>query len=97
MDEINWPEMETTVFVAVAAVVILAIQLVLCFKVNKLWIRALPAVLCTIAAAVCLVMTCFTDGWDAIGFAFLAIFSAGLLLVCGIGWGIWTIARRWYR
>ena len=94
MDEINWPEMELVEFVVIAAVIALTVQLILCFKGRKWWIRTLPAGLCIIAAAVCLVMTYFTDGWDAIGFAFLAIFLASLLIVCGAGWGIWAVVRR---
>ena len=86
--------MEIVEFVVIEAVIALTVQLILCFKGRKWWIRVIPVALCVIDAVVCFVMTYFTDGWDAIGYAFLMIFSVGLLAVCGIGWGIWAIARR---
>jgi len=97
MNEINWLEMDTTVFAVIAAAVMLTVQLVLCFKGNKLWVRLIPVCLCAAAAVVCFVLEFLSDGWDAIGFMFLALFLTALLLVCGIGWGVWTIAQRWYR
>ena len=97
MNEVNWVEMETEIFSVITAAVMLIIQLVLCFKAHKLWLRILPACLCAVASAVFFIVSFFSDGWDAIGFLFLTIFFAVLLLVCGIGWGVWAIVCRMCR
>ena len=97
MNGVNFVEMETEIFAAITAAVVLIIQLVLCVKTHKLWLRILPACLCAAASAVFFLVSFFSDGWDAIGFLFLTIFFAVLLLVCGIGWGICAISGKLRR
>ena len=97
MFEINWPDMSTEVFAAITAVIVLSVQLVLCFKVRKLCVRLIPVCLSAIAAAVCLALTFLSEGWDALGYLLLTMFSAGLLLVCGIGWLVWAIIKKLRR
>ena len=39
------------------------------------------------------VMAVAVDGWDGLGYLFLAIFTGLMLIACGMGWGIWMISR----
>ena len=39
------------------------------------------------------VMAVAVDGWDSLGYLFLAIFTGLMLIACGMGWGIWMISR----
>mgnify|MGYP001129541779 CR=1 FL=1 len=39
------------------------------------------------------VMAVAVDGWDSLGYLFLAIFTGLMLIACGMGWGIWMIFR----
>ena len=86
-------KMDTTSFVVIAAIFAFAGQLLLCFKVSSLLVRLLPVIfslLCAVGFGVMLIMS---DGWDAVGYLVLVMFSGGITLVCGIGWGIWAIVK----
>jgi len=93
---VDFVEMKAEIFAAIVAVTILAVQLVLCFKTRKLWVRLLPACLCVVAAAASFALTFINEGWGSVAYMLLMIFCVCLLLVCGIGWGIWAIARICY-
>lgn len=84
----------STVIVWVSAVITLCLQLWLCRKAKRLFIKLLPAVLLTIATIVLFVCAEHADAWDALGYAFFALLSFGLLLICGAGWGLWAIIRK---
>ena len=90
-------EMEAEIFAVITAIIVLAVQLVLCFKVRNRWIRLLPACLCVIAAAASLALTYFHDGWGGVAYMLLMIFCVCLLLVCGIGWLAWAIIKKLRR
>ena len=87
-------EIKTEVFLLILAVLTLALQLFLCFKVRSLALRLLPAILFAVATVVFFTLVFLTDGWDSLGFLLLALCSAMLLAMCGIGWGIWGILRH---
>lgn len=87
-------EIDTSVFVFIVSVLVLLLQLLLCFKVKRFFIRLLPIVLFLVVAIVFVVMIPFSSGWDSLGFLFLAIFFGYVALVCGIGWGIWAIVKH---
>ena len=87
-------EIKTEIFILILSVLMLALQLLLCFKVKKLLLRLLPAILFAILTMAFFVLIFLSEGWDSVGFLLLAICSAALLLFCGIGWGIWAILRK---
>lgn len=83
-----------TLAVCVSAIGALVLQLFLCFKVRGLFIKLLPIFLLILATVAFSICSAVINGWDGLGYLFLAIFSFGLLIVCGIGWGIWAIIRK---
>ncbi|MBO4979004.1 MAG: hypothetical protein J6D16_01205 [Clostridia bacterium] len=87
-------EIKTEVFLLILAVLTLALQLVLCFKAKSLALRLLPAILFAVATVVFFTLVFLTDGWDSLGFLLLALCSAMLLAVCGIGFAIWAIVKK---
>ena len=87
-------EIRTDIFVLLLSILFLLLQVLLCFKVKKLFLRLIPTVLFSAATVVFALMMLFSDGWDAIGFLLFTICSASFLAACGIGWGIWAIAKK---
>ena len=82
----------TTVVLIVSVLLLLPTQLLLCFKVRNLLIRLLPAIELAVSTFVFTVLYFISVGWDRIGYLFLVIFAGFMLLMCGIGWGIWAVA-----
>ena len=93
MLDLRFIEIDTTAFVVIASVLIMVLQMLLCFLVKKRFMKLLPVSVLGISTVVFSICCVFADGWDAIGYLFFAIFSVGLLIVCGIGWGIWAIVK----
>ena len=79
---------------AAAVLVALPIQLTLCFKAKKRFVRLIPTVLLGAAAAVFYVMAITARDWDAFAYLIVAVFAGAMFLFCGVAWGIWVIARR---
>ena len=79
----------TTVVLIFSVIVLLPFQLLLCFKVKSKTILLLPVILLSIPILFFIVMA--TTDWDHLGYTFLVIFLGFMLLMCGIGWGIWWI------
>lgn len=77
----------------VSIVMILPIQLLLCFKVKNLAIRLLPILISFALTIMCGFMALITPGWDGLGWVFLLIYTAIWTLTCGIGWAIWAAVR----
>ena len=97
MFDIYWGDIElTTVVLAISLVVLLPVQILLCFRVKSLTVRLLPAILLSAAAMLCIVFTFTATGWNGLFYAFFAIFAGFMVCVCGIGWGIWAVIR-WVR
>ena len=84
----------TTAVLIFSIVVLLPIQLLLCFKVKSRAIRLLPVILLSIPTIIFTVMSVAITGWDGLGYIFLAIFTGFMLLMCGVGWGIWAISKH---
>lgn len=76
-----------------SVVVLLCLQLLLCFKVKSKIIRLLPVIILFIPTIVFVAMSAATSEWDSLGYMFLAVFTGFMLFICGIGWGIWEINR----
>jgi len=83
----------TTAVLIFSIVALLPIQLLLCFKVKSRAIRLLPVILLSIPTIIFTVMSVAITGWDGLGYIFLAIFTGFMLLMCGVGWGIWAISK----
>ena len=83
----------TTAVLIFSIVVLLPNQLFLCFKVKSRAIRLLPVILLSIPTIIFTVMSVAITGWDGLGYIFLAIFTGFMLLMCGVGWGIWAISK----
>ena len=87
-------DVEVTTLIAITSVlVVLPIQLLLCFKVKPIFLRLLPSILLTGTTILLFAMMAASRDWDAIGYAVLGVFSGVLLIFSGIGWGIWAIVR----
>ena len=83
----------TTAVLIFSLVVLLPIQLLLCFKVKSKAIRLLPIILLSIPTLIFIVMSTTTQGWDGLGYTFLAVFTGFMMLICCVGWGIWAISK----
>ena len=90
--EIDSPSPTMVVFVSVLMVLVL--QLLLCFNARKTFTKLLPLVSLTILMIVFSVSSAVINGWDGLTCFFFAVLSFGLLFVCGIGWGIWAVFRK---
>ena len=84
----------TTVVVLISVIVTLFLQILLCFKSKRIWVKGLPAMLLVLSAIVFSICSAWIGGWDAFGYLFFAFLSNGLIFVCGIGWVIWAIVRK---
>ena len=85
-------DIEVTTLIAITSVlVVLPIQLLLCFKVKPVFLRLLPSILLTGTTILLFAMMAASRDWDAIGYAVLGVFSGVLLIFSGIGWGIWGL------
>ncbi len=81
----------TVIVIAVCAVIVLPLQLLLCFKVKSQLLRLLPVLLLLIAGVVFMALASSSEGWDGLGYLILALYCAFMLLACGIAWVIWTL------
>ena len=84
----------TTLTLIISFVVILPVQLMLCFRVKSRTVRLLPVVILSSVTAILLVAALIVQGWEGLGYAIWAIFTGFMLFMCGVGWGIWRIANR---
>ena len=85
-------EVEISSLIIIAAVVlVLPLQLLLCFKVKNLLTRLMPSMLLTATTILLFAMVPTTQDWDAIGYAMLGVLSGVLLFFSGLGWAIWAI------
>lgn len=80
----------TGLMLLLSAVVVLPGQLLLCFRAKRRMVRLLPAVLLGGITMAFILAALLINGWDGLGYVFLAIFSGMLLLACGLGWAIWA-------
>lgn len=87
-------EIRTDIFVYIVAVIVLLVQLLLCFKVKSRHVRLVPVYLFSLLTAVFAVLSLLFDGWDRVGFVALAVCAAFFLLVCGAAWAIWRLVKR---
>ena len=87
-------DIEITTLIAVSSILmVLPIQLLLCFKAKKLFFRLLPSFVLTATTIFLFILMRITTDWDAIGYAILFVFSGVLLMFSGIAWGVWAIVK----
>ncbi len=82
----------TTLTIIVSLVILLPVQLLLCFKVKSLAIRLTPVITLSVLTVLFIVLWLSTPGWDGLHYAFLAIFAGLMIFMCGIGWAVWAVA-----
>lgn len=87
-------DIRTDVFVLLIFILAVLVQLLLCFKVKKKIVRLMPMCLSLIATIIFAVLAVIFDGWDRVGWFFLAGVTAFLLCAVVIAWGIWYILRK---
>lgn len=78
--------------VRIICLVLLIIQLVLCFKAKKLVVKFIPAVILVIAGVVFILLMFSSSDWTALGYAICAIISGIFLISCAVGWAIWLVS-----
>ena len=86
---------DTLLFVlaGVSTLLIIAIQLALCFKAKKLLIKLLPTILSAAAAILFCILTFTVRDWSALVYIVFAFFAGVMLISSGIAWVIWAIAK----
>ena len=83
-----------TIVVFASAIATLIVQLLLCFKAKNIFAKLLPLALLIVSTVVFSICSAAANGWDGLGYLFFALLSFGLIVVCGIAWGIWAIVRN---
>ena len=76
-----------------SGVVLLLIQLLLCFKVKNKVIRLLPAILLFTFTIVFATMASTATDWENLSYIFPAIFIGFMWFMCGMAWGIWAMIK----
>ena len=80
------------VVIVLLALLLLALQLLLCFKVKSRLLRLLPVLLCVLAGIFFFVMMFIAEGWDVLGYLLLLLLAAIFAAACVIAWMLWGIA-----
>ena len=83
-----------TMVVLFSVILTAIVQLLLCFKAKKALFKLLPVALLAVATIVLYIIAHNVGGWDALGYLFFVLLSFGLLVVCGICWGVWALVRK---
>ena len=85
-------DMNLTVLILVFSfVVVLPVQLLLCFKVKSRTLRCLPMAMFLLLAVAAFILNGATPGWDGMGYLFGAIYAGIMLFLCGVGWCVWAL------
>lgn len=83
-------EIKTEIFLLILCAFLLSVQLLLCFKSKRLWIRLIPLGLFAAPAAVSVFISLF-DEYHRIGLLIYAFYLGVMAFVCVCGWAIWWI------
>ena len=84
----------TSILLITISVVILILQLLLCYKAKKLFIRLLPSIVFVVSTVVLYFGGAYVDGnyeWELL---FCLVISFRLIFACGVAWLIWAIFRK---
>ena len=83
-------EIKTEVFVLIVSLLLMSVQLLLCFKAKRLWVRLIPFGLFAGAAAI-LILAAFIGVYDTPILFIYALYTGFWALPCVCGWAIWWI------
>lgn len=72
-------------------VIVLPIQLALCFKVKSKVVRLLPVIILSVLTLCAAIASATRIDWSALFYLIFAVYFGIMLFACGIGWGIWAI------
>ena len=72
-------------------VIVLPIQLALCFKVKSKVVRLLPVIILSILTLCAAIASATRIDWSALFYLIFAVYFGIMLFACAIGWGIWAI------
>lgn len=78
-------------WMALCAVLVFALQLVLCSKAKRLLVKLLPPLLPALAAAVFYTMMITATDWSAMVYLICAVFCGAMLLAAALAWGVWKL------
>lgn len=81
---------KTEIFVLIVSLLLMSVQLLLCFKAKRLWVRLIPFGLFAGVAAI-LILGVFFRVYNGLVLFAYATDSGFLALVCACGWAIWWI------
>lgn len=85
---------EIVVLIALSAILmVLPLQLLLCWKAKKLFVKLLPTILLGSAMFAFYISGIASRDWSAMIYAILAIASAVLLFFSGIGWVVFAVVN----
>ncbi len=87
-------EIDTTSFVILSSLLIFILQFLLCLKSKKFLIKLIPLIFLSALAIVFFTCSIFVDGWDTIGYIFIALFAVALLFICVIAWVLQSIIKK---
>ena len=74
--------------------VVLPIQLALCFKVKSKIVRLMPVIILSVLTVIAAIASATRVDWSALFYLIFAVYLGIMLFVCGIGWGIWAIVMH---
>lgn len=84
----------TTLILIICVVIILPVQLLLCFKVKNCAIRLLPVIILSVFIGIFAVMALYVHDLRTVGYVLLAVYAGMMLFSCVTGWGIWVITKK---
>ena len=77
----------------IAVLSLFPIQLFLCFRARRMFVRLLPVMVLSASVVYWGVKTAQTGGWGGLLYLVFAAISGYMLLMCGLGWAIWGLLR----
>ena len=83
----------TNLVIGLSLIIILPIQILICFKAKSIFVRFIPIIVFTAAVLIWIILSFAVAGWDGLLYLFFAIYMIFMIFVCGIGWGIWALIK----
>ena len=83
----------TVLILIISVIVVLPVQLLLCFKVKNKIISCIPVIVLFAIAIIAVFQAISAAAWGSLLGIFGAIYAAIMIFMCGIGWGIWAIVN----
>lgn len=78
---------------ACAILIVLHVQLALCFRYKGLLVKCLPVAIFSVSTVLFYGMAITTRTWVAFLYLIMAVFSGVFLASCGMAWRVWGIHR----